>query len=259
MYFSAIEVEDHMYWNVGTLFPSVHGETMLMFWFTVSIVLSVLNVGTVEIGTRHTRHKEYLVNYVVIIAQGALGENEYLPWLSFCGSTMSLIVASNWIGTLLPWQLINLPVGEIRSLSVDPNFTVALALLSIFNYYNAAILVFGPHYFLVYIKDGWGFIPIYILEDLSKPLSLSFRLLGNVIADEIIVSVLIPISPYGIPLPLMINGLIGGSVQGVVYATLSCTYIAEALKAGTNTYGPIVLKEGQYDPILVNYSSNSVD
>jgi F0F1-type ATP synthase membrane subunit a len=33
-------------------------------------------------------------------------------------------------------------------------------------------------------------VPINILEDFTKPLSLSFRLFGNILADELVVAVM---------------------------------------------------------------------
>ena len=232
MYFSAIEIGDHLYWNIGTLFPSVHGETMLILWFIITVLLSVLNVEIVEIGPKKTRNQEFVFNFSKTIAEGQLGEHEYRPWLSLIGTILCLIVAANWIGATLPWKIIILPAAEIKSLIIDPNTTIALALLASYSYFYAGIKQHNMYYFIKYTKDGWGFLPIYLLEDISKPISLSFRLFGNVLADEIIVTVLLIIFPYGLPIPLMINGLFGGTVQGIVYSTLTCAYIAEALKSG---------------------------
>ncbi len=50
-------------------------------------------------------------------------------------------------------------------------------------------------------------LPLKILEDFTKPLSLSFRLFGNVLADEITVAVLTALVPLIIPLPIMLLGV----------------------------------------------------
>ena len=44
-------------------------------------------------------------------------------------------------------------------------------------------------YFSKYIKPTPILLPINVLEDFTKPLSLSFRLFGNILADELVVSV----------------------------------------------------------------------
>lgn len=74
------------------------------------------------------------------------------------------------------------------------------------------------------------FLPINILEDFTKPLSLSFRLFGNVLADELVVSVLTLLVPFIIPLPVMMLGLFASAIQALVFSTLSASYIGEALE-----------------------------
>merc|ERR1712054_294833 len=69
---------------------------------------------------------------------------------------------------------------------------------------------------------------INILEDFTKPLSLSFRLFGNVLADELTVSVLTLLVPLIVPLPIMGLGVFAGSVQALIFSTLSAAYIGEA-------------------------------
>ena len=71
---------------------------------------------------------------------------------------------------------------------------------------------------------------INILEDFTKPLSLSFRLFGNVLADELTITVLTSLVPLVIPLPIMALGIFAGSVQALIFSTLAAAYIAEALE-----------------------------
>ena len=71
---------------------------------------------------------------------------------------------------------------------------------------------------------------INILEDFTKPLSLSFRLFGNVLADELTITVLTSLVPLVVPLPIMLLGIFAGSVQALIFSTLAAAYIAEALE-----------------------------
>ena len=69
-----------------------------------------------------------------------------------------------------------------------------------------------------------------MVEDFTKPLSLSFRLFGNVLADELTISVLTSLVPLIVPLPIMVLGIFAGSVQALIFSTLAAAYIAEALE-----------------------------
>ena len=80
-------------------------------------------------------------------------------------------------------------------------------------------------YSLYYFYNAY-FLPINILEDGSKQRSLSFRLFGNLLAAEIVESVLYLLLPLLVPLPVMILGVFTSSL-GV--ATLAGAYICESI------------------------------
>nr|YP_010344884.1 ATP synthase CF0 subunit IV [Solanum ternatum]UNZ88466.1 ATP synthase CF0 subunit IV [Solanum ternatum] len=105
------------------------------------------------------------------------------------------IFVSNWSGALLPWKIIQLPHGELAAPTNDINTTVALALLTSVAYFYAGLTKRGLGYFGKYIQPTPILLPINILEDFTKPLSLSFRLFGNILADELVVVVLVSLVP----------------------------------------------------------------
>ena len=136
----------------------------------------------------------------------------------------------NWAGALLPWKLLVLPEGELAAPTNDINTTIALALLTSFAYFYAGFSKKGLGYFKHYIEPIPFLLPLTVLEDFTKPLSLSFRLFGNVLADELTISVLTALVPLIIPLPIMLLGIFAGSVQALIFSTLAAAYIAEALE-----------------------------
>ena len=66
--------------------------------------------------------------------------------------------------------------------------------------------------------------------DFTKPLSLNFRLFGNVVADELTVTVICSLVPLIIPLPIMMLGLFASSLQALIFATLAAAYIGEVIE-----------------------------
>ncbi|KAL8457947.1 hypothetical protein ACS0TY_035714 [Phlomoides rotata] len=99
------------------------------------------------------------------------------------------------VRALLPWKIIELPHGELAAPTNDINTTVALALLTSAAYFYAGLTKKGLSYFGKYIQPTPILLPINILEDFTKPLSLSFRLFGNILADELVVVVLVSLVP----------------------------------------------------------------
>jgi F-type H+-transporting ATPase subunit a len=168
--------------------------------------------------------------YLSDVARSQLGNATYRPYLPFVGTLFLFVLSSNWLGSLLPWKLIQLPEGEIAAPTNDINVTVALALLVSCTYFGAGIGKYRLAFFYRYISPSPVFLPINLLEDVAKPLSLSFRLFGNVLAEEIVVSVLCLLVPVFVPLPVMALGVFSSAVQALVFSTLAAAYVFESLE-----------------------------
>jgi F-type H+-transporting ATPase subunit a len=225
------EVGKHFYWNIAGFLA--HGQVLLVIWFVaiILLLLSVLGTRNVErIPTGFQNFMESAVDFVTDIARDQLGESFYKEWIPFIGTLFFFIFGCNWAGALIPWKLIELPEGELAAPTNDINTTVALALLTSFAYFYAGLSKKGLGYFKRYIQPIPLLLPINILEDFTKPLSLSFRLFGNILADELTVTVLTSLVPLVVPLPIMILGIFAGSVQALIFSTLAAAYIAEALE-----------------------------
>jgi len=225
------EVGKHFYWNIAGFL--VHGQVLLVSWLVLAILLIFSIIGTQNkerLPKGLQNFTEYVVDFVTDIARDQLGESFYKEWIPFIGTLFLFIFGCNWAGALIPWKLIKLPEGELAAPTNDINTTAALALLTSFAYFYAGLSKKGLGYFKRYIEPIPLLLPINIIEDFTKPLSLSFRLFGNVLADELTISVLTSLVPLVIPLPIMVLGIFAGSVQALIFSTLAAAYIAEALE-----------------------------
>jgi len=225
------EVGKHFYWNIAGFL--VHGQVLVVIWFVFAILLLLSLLGTQNIERIPTGFQNFMesaVDFVTDIARDQLGESFYKDWIPFIGTLFFFIFGCNWAGAVIPWKLIELPEGELAAPTNDINTTVALALLTSLAYFYAGLSKKGLGYFKRYIQPIPLLLPINILEDFTKPLSLSFRLFGNILADELTVSVLTSLVPLIVPLPIMLLGIFAGSVQALIFSTLAAAYIAEALE-----------------------------
>ncbi|BAU07524.1 MULTISPECIES: F0F1 ATP synthase subunit A [Fischerella] len=226
-----LEVGHHFYWQLGNL--KLHGQVFLTSWFVIAILVvasiaATRNVQRVPSGIQN--FMEYALEFIRDLTKNQLGEKEYRPWVPFIGTLFLFIFVSNWSGALIPWKLIKLPSGELAAPTNDINTTVALALLTSLAYFYAGFSKRGLGYFKKYIEPTPVLLPIAILEDFTKPLSLSFRLFGNILADELVVAVLVLLVPLFVPLPVMALGLFTSAIQALVFATLAGAYIHEAME-----------------------------
>ena len=226
-----LSVGQHYYWKLGPY--QIHGQILITSWLVLAIIiiiglLSSQNLKMQPSGLQNLA--EYITEFVRNLAKTQIGEEDYLKWVPFLGTLFLFIFVSNWSGALLPWRLIELPSGELGAPTGDINTTVALALLTSISYFYAGLKKKGFSYFKRYIKPVVFLLPINILEDFTKPLSLSFRLFGNLLADELVVGVVITLVPLVVPIPLMLLGLFTSAIQALVFSTLAGAYIGESLE-----------------------------
>jgi len=226
-----ITVGQHYYWNIGS--GTVHGQVLLMSWFvfaTIALVSFLGNRQLESIPKGAQNFTEFVTEYIRDLTKSQVGAEEYQKWIPFVGTIFIFVFVCNWTGALIPWKVIELPSGELAAPTNDINTTATLALLTSASYFYAGIRKYGLGYFKRYVSPAVFLLPINILEDFSKPLSLSFRLFGNILADELVVSVLVSLVPLVIPLPVMLLGLFTSAIQALVFATLAGAYIGEALE-----------------------------
>nr|QCI07881.1 ATP synthase CF0 subunit IV [Pleonosporium borreri] len=228
---ASVEVGKHLYWKVGNY--DIHGQVFIVSWLVILTLLIISILGTrnlQRVPNKFQNFMEFILEFLQDIAKNQIGEHEYRSWVPYISTIFLFILGSNWAGALIPWKLIVLPEGELAAPTNDINTTVALSLLTSISYFYAGLNKNGIGYFLRYIEPTPVLLPINILEDFTKPLSLSFRLFGNILADELVVSVFTLLVPILIPLPVMILGLFASSIQALIFSTLSAAYIGEAME-----------------------------
>jgi F-type H+-transporting ATPase subunit a len=228
---SSVEVGEHFYWTFGEY--QVHGQVLINSWIVIALILAMAVLTTRDlkpVPDGGQNFIEYVLEFIRDIAKTQIGEEEYKTWVPFIGTMFLFIFVSNWSGALVPWKIIELPHGELGAPTNDINTTAGLALLTSTAYFYAGIGKRGLGYFGKYVQPTPILLPINILEDFTKPLSLSFRLFGNILADELVVAVLISLVPLVIPIPLIFLGLFTSAIQALIFATLSGAYIGEAME-----------------------------
>jgi len=230
---SEILVGEHWYWNI--LGFNFHGQTLLMTWFVLTVIVAfsiIANSSLEPVPSKYAQNfREFVTEFIRDIAKNQIGfPSESLFWVPFIRIIFTFIFVANWSGSLLPLGLIKIPDSELSAPTNDINTTVALSLLTSLSYFSAGLAKKGLGYFQRYVSPAAFLLPINVLEDFTKPLSLSFRLFGNVLADELVVGVVVSLVPFVIPIPLMLLGLFTSAIQALVFSTLAGAYIGEALE-----------------------------
>ncbi len=85
-------------------------------------------------------------------------------------------------------------------------------------------------------------LPIEIISHLSRVLSLSLRLFGNIFAEDLVILILFSIVPFLVPLPMMFLGIITALLQSYIFVLLTTIYLggAVATEHGEHDHGEMV-------------------
>jgi F-type H+-transporting ATPase subunit a len=229
---SKIEVGSHLYVDL-TENLHFHGETVFVSFLVVlavSFFLSLTTSNLQRIPGDLQSLGESIYELTRSIALTQMGPSYYSRFLPFVTTIFLFVLGSNVAGALIPWKLFELSEGELAAPTNDINTTACLAILTSLTYFSAGLSIKGIGYFKRYIKPAIFFLPLNIVEDFSKPLSLNFRLFGNVVADELTVTVICSLVPLLVPLPVMMLGLFASCLQALIFATLAAAYIGEVIE-----------------------------
>jgi len=227
------KIEFGNHWTVQLFGLSVHMDTMITAWIAM-IILIIFALAVTRnlnrIPNRLQTFAEMIMEFIEGIAVGQMG-NEGYRHVMLVGSLFLFILVSNLLGQI-PLKLYPVPGGELASPTNDLNVTVALALIVSVYYLGSGIIKKGFGYFKHYFEPFWFMAPLNFMEDFTRPLSLSIRLFGNILAGEVIILVILSIVPkflFFMPIPFMLFELFVAFIQAFIFAVLASSYVAASI------------------------------
>lgn len=115
------------------------------------------------------------------------------------------------------------------------NTTLSCALTVVIFTHVLGIMYHGPSYIKHFLGPVWWMVPIIfpieIIGHLARILSLSFRLFGNMMGHELVLTILFLLAgAFFAPLPIMALGIFVALVQAFVFFLLSIMYFAGAME-----------------------------
>jgi F-type H+-transporting ATPase subunit a len=178
---------------------------------------------------------EVIVEGLAKLARDTMGD-EWRRYFPVVGTIFFFILIAN---------LLNLIPG-IGGPTSDINTTAAWAVISflVYNYVGIRAHGFwyinqflGPSFFTAHIGGRhihvramfWFFGPLEFVLHLARMLTLSVRLLANMFADHMVVTIFIGLVPLVVPAIFMGLGLMVAVLQAFVFTLLSMIYIGQAL------------------------------
>ena len=168
---------------------------------------------------------EYLIEYIEGLIRSISGRviTELVPFLT---TMISFIAIANLLGL----------VPTFQAPTRDLNTTIALSCVS-----YGATQYFGwkkkglRRHLKSFIEPVALMLPLNILGQLSRVLSMALRLFGNVVAGEVIGAVFFMLLPVLSPLPMNLLGMITSVLQALVFSVLTLVFVADAMGTDSTT------------------------
>lgn len=235
----------------------LHGEKIgefMGFPLTNTMLMSWLVTGVLIVGAALFRKKVLMIpgrvqgalevvlgGFHSFMAETLHSKEKATKYFGFVATIFIFIVLNNWFGILPVLGSIGIwhhsEHGDIliplfRSAMSDLNFTLLMAIVSVvmiqvFGILAIGIVKYGGKFFVNPFKDFIGsFVGVLeLFSEISKMISFSFRLFGNIFAGEVLLMIISFLAPYGAPLPFLGLELFVGLVQGLVFAMLTLVFI----------------------------------
>ncbi|MDR0401724.1 MAG: F0F1 ATP synthase subunit A [Endomicrobium sp.] len=183
---------------------------------------------------------EMIINYFIEITNKLAGEKSLFisPWIL---SFFMFILISNLIAQFPGFESITFlktsmqknhcKVQILKSVSSDLNFTTAIAVISVVLTHHLSIKHIGIKSYVTKFVN-FKIFPIFFfvgilefLNEITKVISFSFRLFGNISSGEKIMTTMYEIFPFILPLPFILLEFLVAVVQATVFSLLTMVFM----------------------------------
>ena len=205
---------------------TINLEVIVMTWivFALLIVLGLFASYKRKILPRPVQALgELIVSLLYGLTEDALGKELAKTYAPLICALFMFLLLSNWLGI----------IPHLEEPTKDLNTTFGLGIMGFFIAHYAGIKSKG---FKAYIKEYFQpiffMMPLNLIGELAKIVSISFRLFGNIMGGSIIILVVSHLT-YSVILPPFLYaffGLFVGTIQAFVFTMLTVVYISVQVK-----------------------------
>ena len=216
---------------VGNTLLAFNVKTMVMTWIVMILVALFALAATRNMSLKRPAGAQNILEMVFEGIKGLVNDNmdpkKGAALISIVVTYFIFILFSNLIGL----------VPTFTSPTADYNTTLALALCTFALIFIFGLKYKGLGYFKHYLKPYAIFLPITIIEDFSKPITLTFRLYGNIYGGEVLMAVLLGllggwIHVFGgfiASVVWLAFSIFVGFIQAFIFTMLSIAYVSQAV------------------------------
>lgn len=201
-------------------------DTVVSTWLMMVIIIGLAGY----LRRKKPTILEMFLDFLEDLISGLIGGHPVGQYIPFLGSLATFLGFANVLSVI---PSIPLPGGHMLTIIAptrDLNTPVGLAV----------VVFFSVHYYGMRQQGVWGYLknlasPIFLLPlemigQVSRIVSLAIRLFGNVLSTELIVLVVFMLLPLIVPLPTIGLNIFTGLLQAYIFTALAAVYISTGLE-----------------------------
>jgi F-type H+-transporting ATPase subunit a len=240
-----LPIGEHLNWQWPALFgPKIlwqlHVDTVGLTLLTCAILLALGLFIRSRVTSGPPSRLQNAVEAVIQFLNGIIEEN-----LGRDPGTIATIALTLFFFIWVANMIGLLPIPHMHSPTSDVNATFALALLVFILLHvryvrTSGVSAYKGHY---WSNKWWAWFTLNpvsvilgVVNELSRPLTLAFRLFGNIIAGEVLLIVWAFLLPTGAGVPVtaiwnavfVAYGVFVGTIQAFIFTVLTVAYMAIA-------------------------------
>jgi F-type H+-transporting ATPase subunit a len=205
---------------------TINLEPLVMTWVVILFLLIFALAATRKRGLVPTAMQvvgELFVSTFYQLTEDALDREKARTYGPLIVVLFMFLLLSNWLGI----------IPHLEEPTKDLNTPLSLGIMGFVIAHYAGIKSKGfKRYISEYFQPIFFMMPLNVIGELAKIISISFRLFGNIMGGSIIILVVSYLT-YSLVLPPLLNaffGLFVGTIQAFVFTMLTVVYISVQVK-----------------------------
>jgi len=198
-------------------------NSVVQTWFVMVVLLGFAAWARPRLRLWRPARWQTVVEWVIDYVEGLIRDMGGKPTAeitSYLATLITFVAIANLLG-LLP--ALNAPTRDL-------NTTLALSAVSLGSSYYFAIQKRGVKGWLRgFIEPVFIILPLNIISDVSRLVSMALRLFGNVVAGELIGAVVFALVPLVAPLLMNVLSAVTGVLQALVFTILTFVFMLESM------------------------------
>ena len=193
---------------------------------TTWVIMAVLAMGSHLVTRKLSAHpglRQAALEGLVSALRGEIEEvmrHDSTPFLPLLGTLFIFLVAANLAG-LLPG--VQAPTARLET-------PAALAVIVFFSVHYFGVRSRGLlGYLASFAKPKLIMLPLNVISEVTRTLSLTVRLFGNIMSGEFLIALAVTLAGLLVPIPLMALELLVGVIQAYIFTVLATVFIGAAI------------------------------